>query len=93
MSMALKKEITVHKVFTAEYHKVIGLDFDLSRGEDITISVGVYRSKAARDEGEPPTQVSAYWLNGFNFDAEIGVRTHLYELLKLLPEFEGAVDC
>lgn len=97
--MALKKKITKSNGIELEYHRIALLTIETN--QQITILIRSYLNEEGREyekkyaageiESEPtfPYTVGEYM--HFDYDDNMNI-TNAYNLLKSLPEFEGAED-
>jgi len=92
--MALLKKVDTQFGVEAEYHRITLTNISwLERKAHIEIVV--YANKKARDDGKQFLDGKAIDISGEQFDytCDDNIVAKTYDKLKLLPEFEGAVDC
>lgn len=89
--MALQKTIMSPSGVEAQYHKIMIMSLD-RRNEQMELSVASFLSKEARDAHKSPLLVISKKLDAQSLDHSQPLMQQLYDRLKLLSEFEGAID-
>jgi hypothetical protein len=89
--MALQKSIMSPSGVEAQYHKIMIMSLD-RRNEQLEVSVACFVSKEARDAHKSPLLVVSKKIDAQSLDHDQPLMQQIYEKLKLLPEFENAVD-
>ena len=99
--MALQKSYTDdYGVVHAEaYHVINDISFAKMSPEFFN-NVAIYHNKQARDDGHEAMKVNQYKASAIGtvndaiaaMDGGQGLRNYIYDQLKLLPEYEGAID-
>jgi hypothetical protein len=80
---------------SCDYWRVLVVHYD-ARTNSLTAEVGLYVSEAARDSGAEPAEMKTF--SGLaNVEpsglADANIFVKVYDMLKELPMFQGAVDC
>lgn len=89
--MALQKEFITNLGVAGNYWKILSFEDNRISGKTDVI-VGLYLSKAARNADKDKLSRKVYTLDSF----DVSNKSHLqyvYDYLKTLPEFSGAIDC
>ena len=84
--MALIKTVTF-KGFDACYWKILKTNSDVLANKTST-KVGLYKDLAARQDNIENTLLTKY----YDLDGIDKLREDIYTELKLLPDFDGAID-
>lgn len=93
--MALKKEKEIRATgFLAEYQTILGVEVRKIEGgkgvKQFRVHIGIYKDKQSRDEGKLPIDNLVVTIDSQAIvDALVG---QIYNEIKNLPEFEGAID-
>lgn len=86
--MALKKEFEINgSGITGDYLKVNLIKSTADRG--LVVVLDIYASKELRDEGKNPISNATVSISKEETD---DLKTLIYNKIKSLPEFEGAID-
>ena len=88
--MALLKAIDTDYGIQANYWNVGAVQEDF-KGKGTEVTFYGYASKEARDAGKQPLSAGKVQIAGDEYVAGAD-RSALYAIIKLKPEFEGAVD-
>lgn len=88
--MALQKDITLETGAIANYWRIgrIFIDYNLKK---ITCYLELYVSKEARDDEKAPIYFSEMEAD-ISLSVSGDIRQTIYNSLKVIPEFENAVD-
>ena len=92
--MGLNKSIDTPYGVAAIYWRLVHFAMDFNAQKATCVMIG-YKDKAARDEGKTPLANRQVEVSGVDFtgiNENTSQRTQLYNLIKVLPEFEGATD-
>jgi hypothetical protein len=88
--MALLKAVDTDFGIQAEYWNIGAVQEDF-KGKGTEVTFYGYASKEARDAGKQPLSAGKVQIAGDEYVAGAD-RSALYAIIKLKPEFEGAVD-
>ena len=88
--MALLKAIDTDYGIPCEYFNIGAVQEDF-KGKGTEVTLYGYASKEARDAGKQPMSAGKVQIAGDEYVAGAD-RSALYAIIKLKPEFEGAVD-
>jgi len=88
--MALIKSIPTDFGINAEYWNIGAVQEDF-KGKGTEVTFYGYANKEAREEGKQPLSAGKVQIAGDEYVAGAD-RSALYAIIKLKPEFEGAVD-
>lgn len=88
--MALIKSIPTEFGINAEYWNIGAVQEDF-KGKGTEVTFYGYANEQARLEGKQPLSAGKAQITGEEYVAGAD-RAALYEIIKLRPEFEGAVD-
>lgn len=88
----LKQKLTNHGVI-AEYHKVINVNISW-HNRTCFVDVYGYLNQEIREQQKSPliTKYYEFTDTSFDFSVDNNIVNQVYEKLKQLPEWEGAVD-
>jgi hypothetical protein len=84
--MALLKTVTF-KGFEANYWKILKTSEDIPSVKT-SVKVGLYKDLASRQANIENTLLTKF----YDLDGVDKIREDIYEELKLLPDFDGAID-
>jgi hypothetical protein len=84
--MALIKEVQ-YKGFTSNYWKIMKTTEDVIANRT-SVRMGLYKDQDARTEGIGNTLLN----QSYDLDGIDKTRASIYSEIKLLPDFEGAID-
>lgn len=91
--MALLKQKTTSHGVVAEYHKVANINISW-HSRTCFVDVFSYLNQDVRQQEKSPLMTKYYEFSevAFDFDVELNIVNQIYERLKQLPEWGGAID-
>lgn len=95
--MALKQQKQLEIGVAADYHRIVRIEMS-PVDNSLTVWVALYLSEAARQAGKVPVQTTEYSWRGDTSPgkasniSEKSIYKAIYEELKTLPDFSGAID-
>lgn len=98
--MALKKEYNLYNTginLPEAYHLIRRVEvFKTDSGYVSTLSLAIYSSKEARDQGKEPVIENNIQMNNYLFEYDLtkneNILEQAYEYLKNTPEYVGSID-
>ena len=78
--------------FATAYFRILDFHSDIGSESEIRFTVGTYSSQTERQAGKEPVRKKLYVDSTFDHTEAKNIKTKLYEYLKTLNEYTGAVD-
>ena len=74
----------------AAYVRIVA--FTCGTSNQVQVACDFYATEEARQTGLNPIKGQTFAVDGFDFAAQVGIKTALYQAIKAQPGFETALD-